>query len=134
MHDGSAQLAISFAGNDEGRNTGSASAVTLRGGRLFGVLLFVDGAQVATRVLAVLGQGERVALVDCAARAGVAAMNFCIVQHQPRKRRQISTDELSTPSTGLGEGKVRIDSVSPSTLKRRTSTVPVQAWFHEVSM
>ena len=67
LHDGSAQLAISFAGNDEGRNTGSASAVTLRGGRLFGVLRFVDGAQVATRVLAVLGQGERVALVDWAA-------------------------------------------------------------------
>ncbi len=67
LHDGSAQLAISFAGNDEGRNTGSASAVTLRGGKLFGVLRFLDGAQAATHVLAVLGQGERAALVDCAA-------------------------------------------------------------------
>ena len=67
--DGSARLVISFAGNGEGRNTGSASAVTLRAGRLFGVLRFVDGAQSATHMLAVLGQGERVALVDCAAPA-----------------------------------------------------------------
>ena len=67
LHDGSAQLAISFAGNDEGRNTGNASAVTLRAGHLFGVLRFVDGAQSATHVVAVLGRGERVALVDCTA-------------------------------------------------------------------
>ena len=67
LHDGNAQLAISFAGNDEGRNTGSASAVAVRGGRLFGVLRFVDGSQAATHVLAVLGQGERAVLVDCAA-------------------------------------------------------------------
>ncbi len=67
LHDGSARLVISFAGNGEGRNTGSASAVTVRGGRIFGVLRFVDGAQSATHVLAVLGQGGRVALIDCAA-------------------------------------------------------------------
>lgn len=67
LHNGNVCLAICFAGNDEGRNTGSASAVTLRAGRLFGVLRFVDGAQSATHVLAVLGRGEKVALVDCAA-------------------------------------------------------------------
>ena len=66
MHDGNARLALCFAGNDEGRNSGSASVVTVRGGRLFGVLRYVDGAQSATHVLAVLGRGERAALIDCA--------------------------------------------------------------------
>ena len=67
LHDGAARLAVHFAGNVEGRNTGSASAVTVRARKLFGVLRFVDGGRSATHVLVVLADGARVALIDCAA-------------------------------------------------------------------